>query len=173
MKKIGIVISIIIVTLIIILGTTYKEVNKDYLRIHIRANSNAEIDQLIKYKVKDEIVVTIMPYLADCKNFEDVKLVLNDNLKLIDEIANNILISNGFNYRAKSKLCNEEFPTRTYNGYTLEAGFYDALIVELGLAQGDNWWCVVYPPLCFTNACNGSNVVYKSRILDLIKDFKK
>ena len=153
MKKIGVILSIIIIALMVVFGTTYKEVNKEYLRIHIRANSNAEIDQLVKYKIKDEIVVTITPYIADC--------------------TNSVLVKNGFNYTAKSKLCNEEFPTRTYNGYTLESGFYDALIVELGLAQGDNWWCVVYPPLCFTNACNGSNVVYKSRILELIRNFKK
>lgn len=173
MKKIGIILSVMVIVLIVILGTTYREVNKEYLRIHIRANSNAEVDQLIKYKIKDEIVVTITPYIADCNNFGEVKLVLKENLTLIDNIANSVLIKNGFNYSAKSKLCNEEFPTRVYNGYTLEAGFYDALIVELGMAQGDNWWCVVYPPLCFTNACTGSNVVYKSRILDLIKNFKK
>ena len=173
MKKIGVIISVIVIVLIVILGTTYKEVNKDYLRIHIRANSNAEVDQLVKYKVKDEIVVSITPYIVDCKNFEEVKMVLSDNLSLIDDIANRVLKQNGFNYTAKSRICNEEFPTRNYNGYTLEAGFYDALIVNLGRAEGDNWSCVVYPPLCFTNTCTGSNVVYKSRILDLINNFKK
>lgn len=173
MKKIGVVISIVVILLIVILGTTYKQVNKDYLRIHIRANSNAEVDQLVKYKIKDEIVVTLTPYIANCESFDDVKIVISANLDLIDLVANNVLKQNGFNYTAKSKLCQEEFPTRTYNGYTLEQGFYDAIIVELGRAEGDNWWCVVYPPLCFTNACTGKNVVYKSRILDLINNFKK
>lgn len=173
MKKIGVVISIVVILLIVILGTTYKQVNKDYLRIHIRANSNAEVDQLVKYKIKDEIVATLTPYIANCESFDDVKIVIGANLDLIDLVANNVLKQNGFNYTAKSKLCQEEFPTRTYNGYTLEQGFYDAIIVELGRAEGDNWWCVVYPPLCFTNACSGKNVVYKSRILDLINNFKK
>lgn len=173
MKKLGVVISIIAILLIVIVGTTYKQVNKDYLRIHIRANSNAEVDQLVKYKIKDEIVVSLTPYVADCESFDDVKVVVSANLDLIDLVANNVLKQNGFNYTAKSKLCQEEFPTRTYNGYTLEQGFYDAIIVELGKAEGDNWWCVVYPPLCFTNACSGKNVVYKSRILDLINNFKK
>lgn len=173
MKKIGTIISIIAILLIIVVGTTYKQVNKDYLRIHIRANSNAEVDQLVKYKIKDEIVVTLTPYIANCESFDDVKVVISANLDLIDFVANNVLKQNGFNYTAKSKLCQEEFPTRTYNGYTLEQGFYDAIIVGLGRAEGDNWWCVVYPPLCFTNACSGKNVVYKSRILDLINNFKK
>lgn len=171
MKKIGIIFSSLIIMLLIILGTTYKQVNKDYLRIHIRANSNAEVDQLIKYKIKDSVVQVLTPFIASCSNFDDVKQVLSDNLTVVDSVANTILKENGFTYIAKSKLCEEEFPTRTYNGFTLEAGLYDAIIVELGEAKGDNWWCVVYPPLCFVNSSSGSNVVYRSRILDLIQKF--
>lgn len=172
MKKLGIILSCLIIVIIILFGTTYKQTNKDYLRIHIRANSNAEVDQLVKYKIKDAVVQALIPEIAKCENFDDVKITLSNNLSLIDNIANNILYQNGFNYSAKSKLCEEEFPTRNYNGFTLEAGFYDAIIVELGKAEGDNWWCVVYPPLCFTNATTGSNVVYKSRIVDMIEKFK-
>ena len=172
MKKIGVILSVIIMVIIVIFGTTYKQINKDYLRIHIRANSNAEVDQLVKYKIKDAVVQVLTPYIANCENFDEVKDVLGKNLDVIDLTANKILKQNGFNYTAKSKLCEEEFPTRTYNGYTLQAGFYDAIIVELGKAEGDNWWCVVYPPLCFTSTENGTNVVYKSRILNMIENFK-
>lgn len=173
MKKVGIIVCSLVLVLFVVLGTTYKQVNTDYLRIHIRANSNAEVDQLIKYKIKDAVVEVLTPFIANCESFDDVKIVLSENLNVVDNVANNILKQNGFNYLAKSKLCTEEFPTRSYNGYTLEQGFYDAIIVELGKAEGDNWWCVVYPPLCFVNAGNGSNVVYRSRILDLINSFKK
>ena len=96
--------------------------------------------------------------------------MLSNNLSLIDNVANSILKRNGFSYVAKSKLAVEEFPTRSYNGFVLEEGIYDALIVELGEAKGDNWWCVIYPPLCFTSTNTGSNVVYKSRILEMIKN---
>lgn len=173
MKKICVAISVLVLGIILIFGTTYKEVNKDYLRIHIRANSNAEVDQVIKYKIKDAVVEFLTPYIAKCNSFEEVKFCINENLKSIDNVADLILTQNGFNYTAKSKLTNEEFPIRDYNGYVLEAGYYDALIVELGEAKGDNWWCVVYPPLCFTNASSGTNVVYRSRIVDMIKNFKK
>ncbi len=173
MKKIGVIVSCLIVLVLVLFGTTYKQVNRDYLRIHIRANSNAEVDQLIKYKIKDAVVNVLTPYIVDCENFDDVKKVMQDNLYVVDSVANSILKTNGFSYSAKSKLCEEEFPTRSYNGYCLEEGFYDAIIVELGKAQGDNWWCVVYPPLCFTNANYGTNAVYKSRILDLIEKFGK
>ena len=63
----------------------------------------------------------------------------------------------------------EEFPTRVYGGLTLENGFYDALIIELGSGKGDNWWCVVYPPLCFSG--EGTNYVYKSKLKQIINDF--
>ncbi len=173
MKKIAVVLASLVLLVLIIFGTTYKEVNKDYLRVHIRANSNAEVDQLVKYKVKDAVVEALTPFIAECENFAEVKVVLGKKLDAIDSLATSVLKQNGFNYVAKSKLCEEEFPTRSYDGYVLEAGFYDALIVELGKAEGDNWWCVVYPPLCFVNAGSGSNVIYRSRILDLIRGFKK
>ena len=159
--------------LIVIFGTTYKQVNSDYLRIHIRANSNAEVDQLVKYKIKDAVVDALIPYVAECNSFEEVKIMIKEKLYLVDNVANTVLKQNGFNYEAKSKLAEEEFPTRSYNNFVLEAGYYDAIIVELGEAKGDNWWCVVYPPLCFTSSNSGSNVVYKSRIIDMIKNFKK
>ena len=65
---------------------------------------------------------------------------------------------------------NEKFPTRVYGEFTLESGYYDAVIVELGEAKGDNWWCVVYPTLCFTG---GENVKYSSLILKVIEEFKQ
>ena len=90
-------------------------------------------------------------------------------LGAIEEVAKEILRENGFSYGAKASLRREDFPTRVYDGVTLEAGVYDALILELGSGKGDNWWCVVYPPLCFTSG-NG-NIVYKSMIAEIIKKF--
>ena len=173
MKKVIVLISVIIMGVIVVLGTTYKQVNTNYLRIHIRANSNLECDQLIKYKIKDAIVQVLTPHVASCNSFSDVKQMLQNNLDLIDSVANSILNENNLKYTAKSKLTNEKFPTRQYNNFTLEEGIYDALIVELGSAKGDNWWCVIYPPLCFTSTTGGSNVIYKSRILEMIQNFVK
>ena len=81
-----------------------------------------------------------------------------------------MLSKNGFDYKSKVVVRNELFPTRVYDGFTLEEGFYDALIVNLGNAQGDNWWCVVYPPLCFTGS--KTPIKYKSKILEIIKEFE-
>ena len=170
MKKVWAILAIIIMGVLLVVGTTYKEVNTQYLRIHIRANSNLQVDQLVKYKIKDAIVEVLTPDVASCDSFEDVKIMLQNNLSLVDNITNSVLKQNNLNYTAKSKLATEEFPTRTYNEFTLEQGIYDALIVELGKAEGDNWWCVIYPPLCFTSTNSGSNVMYKSRILEMIQN---
>lgn len=171
MKKLTCLGAVVLMALIVIFGTTYKEVNTEYLRIHIRANSNLDIDQYVKYKIKDQVVLTLTPLIASCDSFESVKAIMGQNLALIDNVANRVLKENGFLYTAKSKLCQEEFPTRAYGEFVLESGFYDAIIVELGEAKGDNWWCVVYPPLCFVNAGAGTNVVYRSRILDMINNW--
>lgn len=171
MKSLWAIISVLVMVGLLIFGTTYKEVNTEYLRIHIRANSNAEVDQIVKYEIKDAIVEALVPYVASCNSFEEVEIMLGGKLELINSVANSVLAKNNLNYTAKSKLASEEFPTRSYNGFVLEQGIYDALIVELGKADGDNWWCVIYPPLCFTSISSGSNVVYKSRILEMIKGF--
>lgn len=142
---------------------------KEYLRIHIRANSNLSVDQQVKYLVKDKVVEFLTPYIAECNTKQKAENMLFSNLNQIEKVATTVLRANGFNYSVKASVKNEQFPTRYYQDLCLESGFYDALILELGEAQGDNWWCVVYPPLCFTG--EGKNYIYKSKILDIISDF--
>ena len=143
--------------------------NEDYLRIHIRANSNLYIDQNVKYKVKDCVVEALIPYISECETKQECEDMILSKLDFIESVANNVLKANGFSYTAKASVRNEEFPTRQYDELVLESGFYDALILELGTGEGDNWWCVVYPPLCFVNG-GAENVVYKSKILEIIKN---
>ncbi|MBR2614756.1 MAG: stage II sporulation protein R [Clostridia bacterium] len=144
---------------------------KEYLRIHIRANSNLRVDQDIKMEVKDLLVEFLTPYLVDIHSKEKAISFLKSNLKKMEELTNEFLTKSGFNYSSKVLLRSEKFPTRIYGNLTLEEGIYDALIVELGSAEGNNWWCVVYPPLCFVNC--GTNYVYKSKILEIINNFFK
>ena len=83
----------------------------------------------------------------------------------MQNIGKKVLKENGFNYSVNVKIANEYFPTRTYNNTTLESGYYDAVIVELGDAVGDNWWCVMYPPLCFVGEnTNENKITFKSRL---------
>ena len=154
-------------------NTAKSKVEYDYLRVHIRAHSNLEVDQVVKYLVKDEVVDFITPYLVDCdskqKSINTINALLND----IEVVCDNVLKQNGFTYTANAKIDTENFPTRAYENVTLQAGVYDALIIELGSGQGDNWWCIVYPPLCFVNKSNtnAQNIQYQSYLIDIIKKY--
>lgn len=168
-------ISFLIIGIIVLSGIglwSYQpKAHSEYLRIHIRANSNLDCDQQVKYIVKDAIVDYLTPFIAGCNTKQKAQKMLEDNLFNMQNLAQKVLIQNGFDYSVKVSIKNEQFPTRIYNGVQLESGFYDALIVELGSAKGNNWWCVVYPPLCFTG--EGQGQIYKSKILDIINDFFK
>ena len=142
----------------------------EYLRIHIRANSNSEIDQNVKYEVKSLAVEYLTPFIAECDTKQDAERVLQQNKEILENKIDLLLYKKGFNYNSNIAIRNEKFPTRVYEDFTLEEGFYDAVVIELGKAEGDNWWCVVYPPLCFTG--NESNIVYKSKIYEIIQNFK-
>ena len=148
----------------------YSSADSDILRIHIRANSNDDVDQQVKYEIKNQLVDYMIPLLKNVETKQDVENVIVSNKSKIEGFIDNILKSKGFTYTSNLKLSYEEFPTRVYNGVTFESGFYDALIVELGSAKGDNWWCVIYPPICFTEYSNKKDVkvVYKSKIMEII-----
>ncbi len=163
---------IIIISLTVAVGVKSDDnTSVEYLRIHIRANSNSEVDQSVKYEIKDKLVSYLTPYIADCNTKQDAEKLLNDKKREIKSLLDSYLKERGFNYLSKVVVRNEKFPTRVYGEFTLEEGFYDAVIVELGEAKGDNWWCVVYPPLCFTG--KGCGVKYKSKILEIIEEFKE
>ena len=107
--------------------------------------------------------------LSGVSSKEKAMEIISENLALIDEVSDGVLRENGFYYGAQSRLCEEDFPTRTYGELTLESGIYDALIVDLGSGEGDNWWCVVFPPLCFVADGEGEKVTYKSLIVEWFK----
>ncbi len=169
-------ISILLIAIIILSGIALSlpkpQVQTEYLRIHVRANSNGDIDQAIKYTVKDKVVEYLTPYIAECDTKQKAQTLLESHISGIERVANQTLKGAGFKYTAKATVKKEEFPTRVYGELELESGIYDALILELGSGAGDNWWCVVYPPLCFTGDA-GAGVVYRSKILSIISDFFK
>lgn len=171
-KAIILCVSIVAMILVLIFATNSGEQESEYLRIHIRANSNASVDQEVKYKVKDEIVDTLIPILAEVETFEEAKVVVEENFELLEGVADKVLKENGFEYTSSVRLAKEEFPTRQYGDLTLESGIYDALIIDLGTGKGNNWWCLVYPAFCFTSSKNSTNLEYISKILEIIESIK-
>lgn len=174
MKKILIALAVIltVAATVFIVGmqsAPAEGAQTDYLRIHVRANSNSAEDQKVKYEVKDEVVKFLTPYIKECTTKEAVIEVMEGLLPQIEEVCDEALKERGYYYGARAEVREEKFPTRVYGELTLEEGVYDALIVELGTGTGDNWWCVIYPPLCFTSAT--ADVQYRSIIYDIINKF--
>jgi len=145
----------------------------EFLRLHIRANSDSVEDQRVKFAVQQKVINEFTPIFANVTSREQAMNVLSNNLARFESIANQTLRQHGFTYSARVFLRAEEFPARSYHGFNLPAGTYDALIIELGAAAGANWFCVVYPPLCFldNNIGGDRGVVYRSRLNEIIRRF--
>ncbi len=124
-------------------------------RLHVLANSNSEEDQNLKYKVRDELINYMNNICSNLSNKQDVIDVAYSHLNDFKEVALNVIKENGYNYNVEIEIGNFEFPTKTYGDISLPAGFYDALRVKIGKAEGQNWWCVMFPPLCFVDVTSG------------------
>lgn len=119
------------------------------LRFHVRANSDSEEDQELKMAVKEDVVTMLKPLLSDCENVTESKNVIVENLQNIYTTAVNTIVEQGYDYAVKVYVTEEEFPAKTYGDLTFPEGKYQALRIDIGEAKGQNWWCVMYPPLCF------------------------
>lgn len=153
----------------------HNTVDAEYrlIRIHIRADSNEEADQSVKMLVKEEVTEYLNRELGGAKSFEEAYSGLEQRLGEIESIADSALRENGFDYGARAKLNYEYFPARSYEDVVVDGGYYDALILELGSGKGDNWWCVIYPPLCYVKASPGNGIRYRSKIRELWERFIK
>ena len=142
--------------------------NERYLRIHIRADSNDARDQSIKMQVKEIVVEYLTETVLKSRSKEELVKNIEDEIPAINGLIDGFLAKNGFDYKASTRINEEYFPLRVYGDTTLDEGYYDAVIIELGSGKGDNWWCVVYPPLCFTDQ---KNVRYRSLIYEYVKKY--
>ncbi len=157
--------SILIIALLTACSTFDTE---DYIRIHIRADSDSNADQSVKLAVRDEIVGYLSIKSNGVHSREEMLTLLEKELPNLELRANKVLSENGFDYRCKANIRREDFPERSYGELTLPEGNYLSLILELGSGQGQNWWCVAYPTLCFiaSEDTDGDTVEYRSIIAD-------
>ena len=109
-------------------------------RLHVIANSDSPEDQNLKYIVRDELIKYMNTLAKDCTSKQEVIEIAQDN---------------GFNYNVTVEIGNFDFPTKTYGDITLPAGTYDSLKIKIGKSEGQNWWCVMFPPLCFVDVTTG------------------
>lgn len=128
-----------------------KEIAGQVVRFHVLANSDSEFDQDLKIKVKDGILAKYAVGLNSSGSIEETKAYIKENLDGIEETAKEIIVDSGYSYAVTVSLSNDKFPTKQYGDVLLPAGYYDALRIEIGEAEGKNWWCVMFPPLCFVD----------------------
>ena len=151
--------------------TTNVQTLAPLLRLHIRANSNQKEDQAVKLLVRDKVSVYLEKELAFVSDFATAKTEIQKRLGKVAEICDAVLKNEGFSYKSSVTFCNEFFPVRSYEGLVVESGYYDAVIIALGTGAGDNWWCVIYPPLCYLEVKSNEKYTYKSKIAELIEQY--
>lgn len=132
-----------------------NDIQDSVFRLHVIANSDSAEDQNLKYIVRDKVLEYINSISGNESSKEDVINLAKENINEIQKIAENTINENGYNYLVKLNIGNFAFPTKTYGDISFPAGFYDALKIEIGEAKGQNWWCVMFPPLCFVDVTSG------------------
>ena len=132
-----------------------KDLQKSVFRLHVIANSNSIEDQKLKYTVRDNVIQYMETLCNNSNSKEETIDIVSNHLQDFTDIANNTITENGFSYNATVSLGNFEFPTKTYGDISFPSGYYDALKIQLGNATGKNWWCVLYPSLCFIDVTSG------------------
>ncbi len=133
-----------------------KEAPPEYnsvLRFHIRANSDSEEDQRIKLAVRDEVVKLAGVITKDCQTVKEARAALSEKADMITNLADSVLDRNGVDYKSQISFVTERFPEKTYGGVLFPEGIYNAVRVDLGRAEGHNFWCVLFPPICLADAC--------------------
>ena len=154
------ILTILVFIYIALLSFNYSKavssnLSDSVFRLHIIANSDSSADQELKLKVRDNIINYMNTLTSSSSDKKDVISMVNNHLDSFKEIALNTIKGNGYNYDVNIEIGNFHFPTKSYGDISFPAGNYDALNIKIGNAIGQNWWCVLFPPLCFVNSSTG------------------
>ena len=164
MKKLKIgrifVILILLSLFILISAISYVDavsnnIADSVFRLHVIANSDSKEDQELKLKVRDELLSYMNIISENSASKQEAMQIANEHKEEFIQIAEKVIKENGYNYTVNVQVGKADFPTKYYGDITLPAGTYDALKVQIGEAKGQNWWCVMFPPLCFVDVSTG------------------
>lgn len=152
---------VFVCSLLLIVGTLpvhgEAEIYDTVVRLHVLANSDSEEDQSRKLRVRDAVLAVTGPLLADCRTQAEARELLEAHMSDIQVAAESVIAAEGRSDRITLLLDTEEYPTRDYDGFCFPAGEYLSLRVCIGAAEGQNWWCCLFPPLCRGAASASSN----------------
>jgi stage II sporulation protein R len=160
------------------------------IRLHILANSDSQADQQLKLQVRDAVVKYLTPHLAGLESSADAHNFIVNNQGEISQVAKSVIANNGMNYPVNLQIGIFDFPIKAYGNLVLPAGKYEAVRILIGNGEGKNWWCVLFPPLCFVDGTNaiavstesitpgmakpGSGTVeFRSRLLEWMESLSK
>ena len=129
----------------------YEDIVNEIIRFHVIANSDSDEDQSLKLKVRDKVVEFVSSSLRNCESLDDARNFLISNKSEIESIAKSVVDENGYSYNVTSTLSRENFPDKVYGDVVFPQGEYEAYRILIGEAKGQNWWCVMFPPLCFVD----------------------
>lgn len=169
MKKIVLIIAIITSILI------YSEIKKDTvvipnsaIRLRVIPNSNSAQDQNIKKQVKTYLEKNTYNILKDEKSIKEARKKINENIPAIEENVDRIFKDNNYDVSYNVNYGYNYFPSKTYRGITYKEGYYESIVISIGAAEGDNWWCVLFPNLCLADLEQKENSEYKSWVIETI-----
>ena len=169
MKKIIIILTLITVFLI------YKEtkdevvvIPENSIRLRVIPNSNSSLDQSMKIKVKDYLEENTYELLRNQTNIEEARNLIQKNIPVLEQNITKIFNDNNYNMNYSVDYGYNHFPEKNYRGITYEEGYYESIIISIGEAKGDNWWCVLFPNLCLVDLENTDDKEYKSWVLETI-----
>ena len=175
MKKTLLVLGIILGTYMII-GVKAEElieIPNNAIRIRVIANSNSEYDQEKKQEIRKEVQLYMQDLLKDAKTTEEARTIINNNLNNLNKELDNYLTQINYNKEYKINFGLNYFPEKEYKGIKYKEGLYESLLITLGEGKGNNWWCVLFPPICLLEAeeTEKNNIEYKSLVKELIKKY--
>ena len=175
MKKL-IIILIALFSIYLVYNTNEKQetvkIPDSAIRYRVLANSNSPRDQKVKEEVRDKMQNELYTLLKNAKDINEARVLINDKMDYFDEVVKSSLEEVGYSYTIDYGM--HEFPEKTYKGITYDAGEYESLLVTLGEGKGDNWWCVLFPPLCLLEAeetTDTTEIEYKSFIKEIIEKY--
>lgn len=172
---------ILIILTVIVAFFVYVNVNADIgeivipeaaIRVRVIANSNSIEDQSMKMKVKSMIEANISPLLVGVDNVEDARTIISDNLNNLEDDIEVLFTNEDYNKDFMASFGDNYFPEKNYKGVSYEEGNYESLVVTIGRGNGDNWWCVLFPPLCLLEADENEvdETEYQFFVAEMLKD---
>lgn len=165
---------VLIIMIIYFVGKTTAgaiKIPDESIRIRVIANSNSDYDQQMKLKVSNNLQKEIYTLLKDAEDVDTARRIIKDNMNTLDNSVRTTLLKNNYNISYNINFGQNYFPEKEFKGIIYDEGYYESVVVSLGEGAGDNWWCVLFPPLCLLEAEESDEVEYKFFVQELIEKY--